>query len=87
MSRESMKLKPSSNIFDSLKFYYQVNKFVGYLFFSIRKDESEKFHVETTIYDVIIFITTASVVTVASVLRATHSRWFFYSLILTCHDP
>lgn len=52
-----MKLKSSRNIFDSLEFHYRINKICGYLFFSIRKDESEKFRVETTFYDVIVFIT------------------------------
>lgn len=49
-------MKITKNIFDSFKFLYYTNKFCGYLFFTIIKDDSGKYYSTTTFYNVIFFM-------------------------------
>lgn len=46
-----MKLLASKNIFESIRFFYNLNKLSGYLFFTFSKDGSGQFSSKTTAID------------------------------------
>lgn len=52
----NMQLLKSKNVFESCRFLYYLNKFCGYLFFTISKDRFGRYSVETTAKDYFIFI-------------------------------
>ena len=52
-----MKYLKSENIFDSFKIFYYLNKFSGYLFFTIRRDKIGNYFSITTVLDIVIFFT------------------------------